>query len=339
MRNRTPPPRPSDEELRHALGSAAIERHPLRDHVERISWSTNQTAPRTAILKSGGFWRTTVERELYRTTLVPAIDGSPTLLVASPLDAQTEWVLIEDVVDGAPVDLDSVESVAQIYRQLAAIHAGHVGLEGSSSRPVATLRENPLSILMPADVERAVARLADLVLRSIEDRDGWEIGATERRTIESLEGWAREGGHRLAASGPITLVHGDFQRSNWLIDPTGARVLDWEMAAIGPGILDLYFLTLSPRGAGHAPAGPAAAAALAAYCDGLAASRAHGPSAADAARLLPDVIAWGALTGAILRLDDYFSDIPRSRTPRDELPAAAASLIASAGRQVDRRRG
>jgi hypothetical protein len=46
---------------------------------------------------------------------------------------------------------------------------------------------------------------------------------------------------------PTTFIHGEFYASNVLIETTPARTrvcpIDWEMAAIGPGILDLAALT------------------------------------------------------------------------------------------------
>jgi aminoglycoside phosphotransferase (APT) family kinase protein len=123
-------------------------------------------------------------------------------------------------------------------------------------------------------------------------------------------------------SGPATLLHGDFQRRNWLADPrTGRpRLVDWELAGLGPGLLDLYYLDPDRVGGGHAPAGTAAERALAAYGADLPLAR------------LRDAVVWGALVGALARLADYYRDAPRARTPRDELPGAAAALIRYAAR-------
>jgi len=46
---------------------------------------------------------------------------------------------------------------------------------------------------------------------------------------------------------PVTLIHGEFYASNVLVQetPTGLRVcpVDWEMAAVGPGLIDLAALS------------------------------------------------------------------------------------------------
>jgi aminoglycoside phosphotransferase (APT) family kinase protein len=50
---------------------------------------------------------------------------------------------------------------------------------------------------------------------------------------------------RLAAM-PKTLVHGDFNAANILVTRTAAgiriRIIDWEMAGVGPGLIDLASL-------------------------------------------------------------------------------------------------
>jgi aminoglycoside phosphotransferase (APT) family kinase protein len=46
---------------------------------------------------------------------------------------------------------------------------------------------------------------------------------------------------------PVTLIHGEFYPSNVLVKRDGDRIrvcpVDWETAAIGPGLLDLAALT------------------------------------------------------------------------------------------------
>jgi hypothetical protein len=50
------------------------------------------------------------------------------------------------------------------------------------------------------------------------------------------------------ASLPATFIHGEFYASNILVPATGSKVrvcpVDWEMAALGPGLLDLAALTV-----------------------------------------------------------------------------------------------
>jgi hypothetical protein len=76
--------------------------------------------------------------------------------------------------------------------------------------------------------------------------------------------------NRLAAM-PKTLVHGDFNASNILVTRSRAgnriRIIDWETAGVGPGLLDLASLV-----SGQVPE-KRRAAMVAAYRDNLAGSR------------------------------------------------------------------
>jgi aminoglycoside phosphotransferase (APT) family kinase protein len=146
----------------------------------------------------------------------------------------------------------------------------------------------------------------------------WEVGPAEVAAATRLRQWADGAGPRLAASGPTTLLHGDFQRRNWLRSDGDVRLVDWELAGLGPGVLDLYFLDPDGPGAGHAPAGDAARRALEAYGGGSLA-------------LVRAAVVWGGLAGARLRLHDYYGDRPRVRVARGELPAAAARLQRAEG--------
>jgi hypothetical protein len=64
--------------------------------------------------------------------------------------------------------------------------------------------------------------------------------------IRDLEGRYEKVVERLAAM-PVTVIHGEFFASNVMIDITSERLrvcpVDWEMAAIGPGKIDLAGLT------------------------------------------------------------------------------------------------
>jgi Phosphotransferase enzyme family len=62
-----------------------------------------------------------------------------------------------------------------------------------------------------------------------------EIDTAAREAIEALTRW------------PVTLLHGEFYPSNVLVQESAAnppriRPIDWEMAGIGPGLLDLAAL-------------------------------------------------------------------------------------------------
>jgi aminoglycoside phosphotransferase (APT) family kinase protein len=239
--------------------------------------------------------------------LDPAIHGSPALLAAGD-----GWLLL-DHVDGVPVEVDDPVAMRLVYRRLADIHAA----------PPPALPETPLAA-------PDLSPLVDLVDRASRDPQAWEITTAIRSTAAALAGRPD-----LPPGGPPVLIHGDYQRGNWLIDGAGrARVLDWELAAVGPGVLDLYYLQPNGRGAGHAPAGPLAERAVDWYHERLLELGADPPSTASLLAVLPMAIAWGALAAARLRLEDYYAETPRARGPRGELPAQAASLVRYAAAQI-----
>ena len=85
----------------------------------------------------------------------------------------------------------------------------------------------------------------------------WELNKTrEIATVENVGAWLAE---NMPASGPATIVHGDFRLGNTIYAPgTPARlaaVLDWEMATIGDPLADLGYLCMMWTEAGDATGG------------------------------------------------------------------------------------
>lgn len=305
--------RPSDDQLVAALVAERIARRSLGEGVERVDLTYADGRTTSAVLKFGGFRRSSVERGLYETILQPSVHGSPALLAAG--DA---WLLLEDLTAARRVELDDAEAMRAIYRRLAEIHA--------TAPPADMLASSPLSA-------PDLSRLVELVDRAARDQQAWEITPAVQTLVGALAEWAHQALPGLRSTGPPALLHGDYQRGNWLIDASStARVLDWELAAIGAGILDLYYLHPNGPGAGHAPAGAMAERAVAWYRERRAELSTDVPESSTLLARLPDAIAWGALAAARLRLEDYYADAPRSRSPRGELPRAAADLIRYASR-------
>lgn len=296
--------RPDDEEIAAAAGSGVAQRTQHGESLERVLLADG----RRAILKVGGFWRSPVERHLYQLTLDPGVHGSPVLLAIG-----AGWLLLE-AIDGRPVDLDDADDVRLVFRRLADIHAAPAPDD---------VPETPLSA-------RDLRPLLALVERAARDPQAWEITPAVQALVVSLA--ARPD---FPPAGPGSLLHGDYQRGNWLIDADGtARILDWELATSGPGIRDLYYLQPSGPGAGHAPARAMANRAVGWYRERLAELGAEPRPTADLLARLPDAIAWGTLAAAWLRLEDYYAEAPRTRSSRGQLPAAAARLIRYAAAAV-----
>jgi hypothetical protein len=305
--------RPPDDPLLAAVGAERIDRRSLGQTVERVTFGLSDGRELAAVLKFGGFWRSSIERRLYETVLDPDVHGSPALLAAGE-----GWLLLEDLTAARSADVEDEGHVRTVYRRLADIH--------STAPPAELLASAALSApdLQP---------LAALVARAAHDPQAWEITPAVESLVAALSPWVPDARPALAETGPSVLLHGDYQRGNWLIEPSGtARVIDWELAAVGPGILDLYYLQLRAPGAGHAPAGQLAERAIGWYCQRLGELSGEAVDAEAMLARLPDAIAWGALAAARLRLEDYYADTPRSRSPRGELPRAAADLIRYASR-------
>src|SRR5205823_896067 len=103
---------------------------------------------------------------------------------------------------------DDAGGLRAVYQRLAEVHAAHAGID------LDELEASPLS----DDVAAGVAALADLVERAARDREVWEIGSTTLGHVADLTAWAVDRGAALSALGPSTLLHGDFQRGNWLLE-------------------------------------------------------------------------------------------------------------------------
>jgi aminoglycoside phosphotransferase (APT) family kinase protein len=74
----------------------------------------------------------------------------------------------------------------------------------------------------------------------------WEVNKTrEIPAVERVAGWL---GEHMPASGPATIVHGDYRLGNTIFaaEPPARlkAVLDWEMATIGDPLADLGYLCM-----------------------------------------------------------------------------------------------
>jgi Phosphotransferase enzyme family len=165
------------------------------------------------------------ELETYRGILGPAGIG-PRCFAAS-----RDWLLLEKV---AGVELWQVGEL-QVWERVAGWLGGfHAAFAGEVDRLRAT---NPHLLDHTAAwfrswYERAMAAIAD-------SRDGRAADLAA-----ALAGYATV--VEALAELPRTFVHGEFYPSNVLVvrdrRPVGVYPVDWEMAAIGPGSLDLAAL-------------------------------------------------------------------------------------------------
>ena len=160
------------------------------------------------------------EAEVYLEILAPWGLDAPACRGAAvdPVDGRY-WLLLE-VVDGIPLwqtsDFTAWEAAARWLGDMhsreapgAAVHLLHydaVYLQDRLARAVALTPPGALDL----------------------------VAASWPQVVERLGGW------------PSALLHGDFYASNLLVEATvrGARVrpVDWDMAGVGPGLLDLAAL-------------------------------------------------------------------------------------------------
>ena len=142
------------------------------------------------------------------------------------------WLFVERVLGEELYQVGAFEIWLTVARWLAGMHS-RFGNEAASVSARAPLLKYDDAFFRHWP-ERARAFLNETALQPT-DRVG--LDRLLRRYDQVIECLLRQ---------PITLIHGDFYASNVLIQetPQGVRVcpVDWEMAAVGPGLIDLATL-------------------------------------------------------------------------------------------------
>jgi aminoglycoside/choline kinase family phosphotransferase len=207
----------SDRELAAALGWSAVRREP---------WARASSAPMAllrspegarALLKELGAalgprprFAADPRRELAAYGRLPAAAAAPRCLAADPDGA---WLVLE-LLDGVTLaEAGTLDAWEQAARTLARLHAAPLP-DGDR-----LLRHDAAHL--SRWVERALA--AEPALRVAEPA-------------------ARAAVARLAAL-PAVLVHGEAYPANVVVAGGRVRLVDWETAGPGPGVLDLAALT------------------------------------------------------------------------------------------------
>lgn len=126
---------------------------------------------------------------------------------------------------------------------------------------------------------------------------------------------------RLAATVPVTIVHGDFESKNIVLSAAGPCAVDWSTAQVGAHLGDLYSLCRDATLAG----GPTDKI-IAAYADECA----HlGAPAADLEwQLALGGVVW-TLRALRWVLEEGIHVVPESRTWIDELVERAGNVTAT----------
>jgi thiamine kinase-like enzyme len=176
------------------------------------------------------------EIQTYRSILAPARLGTPTCYGAV-LDKRRGryWLFLERVPGLRLAQVGAFSTWQQAARWLAVLHGRWAGKAEQMVRTAHLLRWD--AVLYRTWLPRAQTFLA---------RAASSQPAGTRRHLAWLAARYERVVRRLVAL-PRTVVHGEFYASNILVQETaaGPRVcpVDWEMAALGPGLLDLAALS------------------------------------------------------------------------------------------------
>lgn len=167
------------------------------------------------------------EVHVYRSVLPGEVLGTPQCLASEADDGAGSWWLLLERVPGVELwQIGELEVWCDVARWAAALHQ----------------RPGPAD---PAVRARLVsydrAFFAHWPRRAREFAEGWEP-ARRRRLGEALQGYDQT--LDALAGMPRCLVHGELYPSNVLVDRSGGRIsaVDWEMAGVGPPLLDLSAL-------------------------------------------------------------------------------------------------
>jgi aminoglycoside phosphotransferase len=177
------------------------------------------------------------EIETYRRILEPAALGPPRCygaVVEPGLDRY--WLFLEKVPGVELYQVGAFRLWKAVASWLADLHARFARAEDLAVEVPLLVHDSGFYAMWP---ERAAGLLGE----AGRDEDRRRIQAIGRRYEEVIE--------RLLSL-PRTLIHGEFYASNVLVDERTDRPrvapIDWELAAIGPGLMDLAALTTGWEG-------------------------------------------------------------------------------------------
>lgn len=150
------------------------------------------------------------EIEVYRTLLAGAELGTPEFMAAvCDPDSEQYWLVIEKVSGTELYQVGEIERWAEALRWLARLHDRFAGMESADF----------------------LVRYDRLYFERWPARAGVQLPGYET-VVKDLAGL------------PTTLVHGDLYASNVLVAPGRVCAVDWELAGVGPGVLDVAALTM-----------------------------------------------------------------------------------------------
>jgi hypothetical protein len=174
------------------------------------------------------------EIETYRAILRPHRLGATCYGAVVDDQLGRYWLFLEKV-PGQELYLVDFTTWQQVASWLAAMHTRFAG-------EVELLAQATHLLSYNGDFYRLWMRRAQAFLRQAEASQPGRA----RHGIEWLAERYDQVVERLVAL-PVTFIHGEFYASNVLVQETGGELrvcpVDWEMAAVGPGLIDLAALT------------------------------------------------------------------------------------------------
>ena len=179
------------------------------------------------------------EIETYRNVLGPFDIGAPKMVGAVADEAAGCYLLLLEAARGVPLwQVGEMEAWRAAARWLARTHARFTGVAGGVVGAARLLRyDEHYYARWLGRAESAVAAML------ASERGGRRVVRVYASIITEL----------LAL--PATFIHGEFHASNVLVEVLPASVtvtpLDWEMAALAPGLMDLADLTAGKWTAGQ----------------------------------------------------------------------------------------
>jgi hypothetical protein len=174
------------------------------------------------------------ELDVYRQLLPLAPAGPPRLLAGAADGVDGPWLMLERIAG------DQLRHVgAQSAWETAAEWAGAFHAEFATTQRLGLAQ----ALGLPRWSKKRLQLTFVTAAREIPRRASTRVAAAAIRAIKRAHPRAVQ---RLAAQAP-TLIHGQLYPSNVIVPRAGgvgrAAVLDWETAAIGPGVIDLAALT------------------------------------------------------------------------------------------------
>jgi hypothetical protein len=186
--------------------------------------------PEAARVKPAFLFDPRREIETYRHVLGPYEVGAPAMVAAAVEEGAQSYLLLLKKVGGVPLwQRGDVEAWHAAARWLAALHVRLARDAAALASPARLLRYDE------AYFSRWYDRARSTLTSGAHNADALRLLRAYEAAIPRIL--------RL----PATFIHGEYHSSNILVEPLAAGVkitpVDWEMAALGPGLMDLADLT------------------------------------------------------------------------------------------------